>query len=450
MTDLPLLPRRRCEELFSAVQSVCARSGIRDVEVFLAASDESLTRFANNEIHQSVAELTHTLSIRIVTENRTARVSTNRVERNGIESAVQAVIALARASEPDPEMPPLYTGPAAPGVDRWSATTGGYSPADRASGIKEALGQTEGLTAAGIFATQQSAEALLNSTGVFQYYADSLAQFSITAMAPDSSGWAKATDPDVSRIDAASLAAQAARKARLSAAPKRIDPGRYTVILEPAAVLDLAGQIFADFSGTALQDHRSFLNDRMDTQLFGENIHITDDVYHALQTGAPWDGEGVTRSRLTLVDKGVPRQVAWSRAAAQRAGQQPTGHGFALPNEHGESPGNIVIHGGDASLDSLISSTENGVLVTRLWYIRETEPYEKIMTGMTRDGTFLVRDGQVVHGLRNFRFNQSVVEMLRNVDALSRPVRASGEESFDMVVPAMRVRDFHFTEVTAF
>ena len=153
---------------------------------------------------------------------------------------------------------------------------------------------------------------------------------------------------------------------------------------------------------------------------------------------------------LKLVKEGVPRQVAYSRAAARKADAETTGHGFPLPNDQGEAPVNIVIAGGKTSLDEMIASTDNGILVTRLWYIREVEPYEKVMTGMTRDGTFLVRKGEVAGGLRNFRFNQSVVELLRNVEALSASERATGEEAFDMVVPGMKVADFHFTEVTRF
>ncbi len=222
------------------------------------------------------------------------------------------------------------------------------------------------------------------------------------------------------------------------------------MVLEPAAVLDLVGQMFGDFSATALDDKRSFLTGRLGEKLFGENIHITDDVAHPLQAGVAFDGEGVRRRKLALVEAGVPREVAYARSSAHRAGVEPTGHGFPLPNEIGEAPLNIVIAGGDTSVDQMIASIDRGILVTRLWYIREVDPYEKIMTGMTRDGTFLIENGQVAAGLRNFRFNQSIIELLNNVDALSPAVRASGEESFDMVVPAMKVRDFHFTEVTRF
>ncbi len=158
----------------------------------------------------------------------------------------------------------------------------------------------------------------------------------------------------------------------------------------------------------------------------------------------------MARQRLTLVERGVVKNLAYSRGAAQRAGKQPTGHGLALPNEVGEFPINIVFAGGATSVDQMIRSTERGMLVTRLWYIREVDPYEKMMTGMTRDGTFLIEGGEVVGGVRNFRFNQGLIELLKNVESLGPTVRASGEEAFDMVVPALKAHEFHFTEVTRF
>jgi len=132
------------------------------------------------------------------------------------------------------------------------------------------------------------------------------------------------------------------------------------------------------------------------------------------------------------------------------AKKKPTGHGFMLPNEYGEAPMNLVFSGGKASLEEMIASTDRGLLVTRLWYIREVDPYEKVMTGMTRDGLFLVEKGRVASAVRNFRFNQSILEMLRNVEMMGPAVRGTGEEAFEMVVPAMKVRDFRFSEVTKF
>jgi PmbA protein len=222
------------------------------------------------------------------------------------------------------------------------------------------------------------------------------------------------------------------------------------VILEPAAVLDLVGFLFYDFAGTAVLDRRSCFNDRMGKQVMGRNIILRDDVTHPLQTGAPFDGEGFPRQPVLLVDRGVPRNLVYARATARKMKARPTGHGFPLPNEYGEAPFNLVFEGGNTPVDAMVASTDRAILLTRLWYIREVDPYEKLLTGMTRDGTFLIEGGRIVSGIRNFRFNQGLLEMLSSVEALGPAVRSAGEESFEMVVPAMKVRNFHFTEVTRF
>ncbi len=227
-------------------------------------------------------------------------------------------------------------------------------------------------------------------------------------------------------------------------------------------MLDMVGFMFLDFGGLSILDQRSFLNNRVGTQIFGANINIWDDAAHPLQSGSPFDGEGMPRQRVQLVENGVVKRLVYARATAEKMKHseytdkvgpvEATGHGFSLPNEMGEAPMNIVF-GAPAdpkTVDQMIASTERGVLVTRLWYIREVDPYEKILTGMTRDGTFYVEDGKVRHGILNFRFNESLIHMLSNVEAMGTPVRASGEESFDMVVPPMKVKDFNFTEVTKF
>ena len=156
------------------------------------------------------------------------------------------------------------------------------------------------------------------------------------------------------------------------------------------------------------------------------------------------------RQRVTLVDKGIVRNLVYSRRSAKKAKTKPTGHGFALPNDYGEAPMNLVVSGGTSSLQEMIATTERGLLVTRLWYIREVDPYEKVMTGMTRDGLFLVERGKVGKAVRNFRFNQSILEMLKNVELLGPSHRATAEESFEMVVPPMKVTHFHMSEVTKF
>ena len=440
------------QRTFENIQRIAASMGVRDVEALIGSEREALTRFSNNAIHQNVSEQARALSVRVVIDQKTARASTNQFDDDSVRRTVEAAIALTKSVEPDPALLPLHEPEPYTDVVRFDRDTAEASPQRRAHAVAEAIRIVESAsqTAAGIYSTKSAAMGIYNSRGVSAWHEETVACFSITAMAEDSSGWAKASAVRLADLDPAALARGASRKARVSAKPREIDPGDYVVVLEPAAVLDLVGQMFADFSGTAVADERSFLTGRVGEKLFGDNIHIYDDVYHPLQAGAAFDGEGVPRQRLTLVEAGVPRELTYSRASAQKAGTKTTGHGFPLPNEVGEAPLNIVIAGGDTPVDAMIASTERGVLVTRLWYIREVDPYEKIMTGMTRDGTFLIEDGKVVAGLKNFRFNQGLSELLSNVEAMSPGVRATGEEAFDMVVPAMKASNFHFTEVTRF
>ena len=450
--ETPLLTHKRAEEIFTAAASAARALGVRDVEVLTGAGANALTRFANNTIHQNVAERSGYLSVRALVDGRTARASTNRLDPEGIRHAVEQAVTVAKLQAPDPELLPLAEAASYADTPRHFARTAAMTPGDRAKAVKEAIAAVEAAaqTAAGIYATGESVLAILNTNGVSAYHAETMAVFSITALAKDSSGWAKKSSCDAGDLNPLEIAEAAALKAANSRGPAEIAPGRYTVVLEPSAVLDLVGQISGDFSATALRDERSFLTGRLGAKLFGENISVYDDVYHARQSGSPFDGEGVPRKRVALVENGVVRNVVYSRQAAAHAGAIPTGHGFPVPNEFGEAPANIVIAGGASSVEQMIASTERGVLVTRLWYIREVDPYQKIMTGMTRDGTFLIEKGKLTRGLKNFRFNQNLIELLSNVEALSPVSRASGEEMFDMVVPAMKVRDFNFTEVTRF
>jgi predicted Zn-dependent protease len=442
----------RCQAIFDRVAEAARALGMADAEAIVAAESSALTRFANNAIHQNVAERSGQLSVRVQIDGRTARATTNRMDDASIRQVVEEAVALTKLQEPDPALLPLTEAALLPEVQRWHDATAQVTPTERAQAVAEAIRIVEsaGQTAAGIYSTSDSVSAILNSRGKFAYYPETMANFSITAMAADSSGWAKGSACSHRDLDPAGMARAAAAKAQASRDPIELPPGAYTVILEPAAVLDLVGQMFGDFSATAITDGRSFLRDRIGAKLFGDNITIYDDAYHPLQSGTPFDGEGVPRRLLALVDRGVIREVPYCRQAAHAAGVEATGHGFPLPNEYGEAPMNIAIAGGATPLEDMIASTARGILVTRLWYICEVDPYEKIMTGMTRDGTFLIEDGCIARGVRNFRFNQALPEMLSNVEAMSPAVRASGEEAFDMVVPAMKIRGFHFTEVTRF
>jgi len=423
-----------------------------ETEVEIDAHTDALTRFANNTIHQNVAEQTLSLSVRAVVDGRTARASTNKTDDDSLRRAVAAAVSLARNEPENPDLLAMPRKQKYQKVARFYPATAAATPEDRARAVTRVckMAEKKKQTAAGIFSTGSSQSLLANSCGLSARYGQTRAEFSVTMLDADSSGWAKSNSPDVRSLDPLALAESASRKAADSRQPRELAPGRYTAILEPSAVLDLVGFLFYDFAGTAVLDKRSCFTGRIDKKLFGDNITLWDDAFHPLQSGAPWDGEGMPRQKVLLVDRGVPINLVYARATAKKTKAKPTGHGFSLPNEYGEAPMNLVFAGGDKSVDEMVRSTERGVLVTRLWYIREVDPYEKILTGMTRDGTFLVENGRIAGGIRNFRFNQSVIEMLSSVEMLGPAVRAAGEESFEMVVPAMKVRDFHFSEVTKF
>ena len=467
-----MLTREQAGEIFDRIKKF---SSADETEVLFSGCNFALTRFANNTIHQNVADENHSVSVRTVFGGRTARASTNKFDDDSLRRVVASSEALAKVQHPDPDLLSMpdsreAAGTADGGVrsrqvpSRHFEQTAAITPQLRAAGVKKIVevARKHKLTTAGIFSSSESVEGIFNSRGLTDWHTQTLAEVSITMLGADSSGWQKANSPDLAKLDPLALADIAAKKALDSAHPAEVPAGKYAVILEPAAVLDIVGFMFWDYSGTAILDERSFLSGRIGSQLFGENITIWDDVTHPLQTGSPFDGEGMRRLTLPLVENGVVKRVVYARGTAARMKKSEfkdkvgpvsaTGHGFALPNEIGEMPLNIVFAApqNPQTLDQMIASTERGVLVTRLWYIREVDPYEKIVTGMTRDGTFLVENGKAQRGLRNFRFNQSLIHMLSGVEAMSVPVRSSGEESFDMVVPAMKVRDFNFTEVTKF
>jgi len=472
-----MLTKEQAGDIFDRIRRL---STADEVEVLFSGGHFALTRFANNMIHQNVAEENYVVSVRSAFERRTGRAFTNKFDEESLRQVVRSAENLAKVQHPDPDLLPMPDSAGAAGLrptgqprsavptssvpSRHFAATSGITPELRAEGVKKIVGVAErhSITTAGVFSSAESIDGIFNSRGLSNWHTQTLAEVSITMLAADSSGWQKANSPDVGNLDPLALAEVAAKKALDSAQPREIPAGKYTVILEPAAVLDMVGFMFWDYSGMAILDQRSFLSGRIGTKLFGENITIWDDVGHPLQTGAPFDGEGVQRQRLELVEKGVVKRVVYARATAERMKRSEykdtvgpiaaTGHGFALPNEMGEMPQNIVFApaGDPQTVEQMIASTERGVLVTRLWYIREVEPFEKMLTGMTRDGTFFVENGRVQGGVRNFRLNESLIHMLSNVEAMSTPARSCGEESFDMVVPAMKVKEFNFTEVTKF
>ncbi len=444
-----MFTRDRAQQIFDKVLKY---STADESEAIVSSNSYSLTRFANNTIHQHVAEEGISLSVRATADGRTARAGTNKFDDDSIRQVCDSALGLARLQPPDPDLLPMAGPQTYSSVHRFFEETAKLTPRARAETIRAVIRRAEKdkLTGAGIFSSGISAGGIFNSRGLSAYHQETVSEFSVTMMDQSSSGWAKQTSPQCVELGPEVLADRAARKALESREPREIAPGKYTVILEPSAVLDLLGFLVLDFGGLAVEEKRSCFTGRVGQKLFGENINVQDDVYHPLQSGSPFDGEGVPRQRVVLVEEGVVKNLVYARRTARKMGTKPTGHGFPLPNEVGDAPMNLVFEGDKSSLEEMIRSTEQGLLVTRLWYIREVDPYQKILTGMTRDGTFWIEGGEVRHGVKNLRFNQSILEMLSHVEMMTPSLRTAGEESFEMVVPSMKVRDFNFSSQTKY
>src|SRR5580693_691198 len=343
-----MLTKEQAGDVFDRIQKL---STADEVEVLFSGGRFALTRFANNTIHQNVADENHTVSVRTVFGGRTARASTNKFDGDSLRRVVESSEALARVQHPDPDLLLMPDSTeAAGGANRSVRTTqppsrhfeqtAAITPQLRAQGVKKIVevAQKHNLTTAGIFSSSESVEGIFNSRGLSDWHTQTLAEVSITMLGADSSGWQKANSPDATNLDPLALAETAAKKAIDSAHPAEIPAGKCIVILEPAAVLDIVGFMFWDYSGTAILDERSFLSGRIGTQLFGENITIWDDVTHPLQTGSPFDGEGMRRLRVPLVENGVVNRVVYARGTAARMRNSEykdkvgpvaaTGHGF--------------------------------------------------------------------------------------------------------------------------
>ncbi|HOI41607.1 MAG TPA: metallopeptidase TldD-related protein, partial [Elusimicrobiales bacterium] len=291
---------------------------------------------------------------------------------------------------------------------------------------------------------------LANNSGVTASHRETWALYSVTARKGEGYGWAEQYSPDASRIDYAGVNARAMEKAAASVRPVPVPPGKYTVILEPAAVGDMLFFLgYSGLGGRAWLDGRSFASGALGKRLLHPSITVTDDALAGPAAGTPFDFEGMPRKRVVLIDRGIARAVVHDRRTAAEAGVPSTGHSLPQPNGYGPMPLNLEMAPGDSSLEEMIRSTKKGILVTTFHYTNLLRPKTVEMTGMTRNGTFLVENGRVTKALRNLRFTQGVVEAFGKVEALSRErelINGWGR----MCVPAMKIRDFNFSSATGF
>ncbi|MHB8958682.1 MAG: TldD/PmbA family protein [Candidatus Limnocylindrales bacterium] len=435
------------------VVRLAEEAGVTEAEALVVSGESALTRFANSEVHQNVASSEASVNLRVARGRRVAVASSGRTDAEGLRALVERAAAIAAYVEELEDwagLPEPGAANAEPVEAAWSDGTGGATPELRADGARAviAAADAEGVKAFGSFSTDAEAFAVANSKGVRAAERRTTSQLLTVAMGPDDgTGYAEDCSVDATAIDAAALGREAAERARVSASPVDIEPGDYPVVLNHYAVVDLLDMLgYLGFSALAVAEGRSFWE--AGKQVASPLVTITDDGRDPVGLPMGFDAEGVAKQRLSLLDRGVCRDLAFDAQTASRAGRHSTGHGLPAPNPYGPFPTNMAMAPGEASTEELIGGLERGLLVTRFHYTNPVHPKRVVITGMTRDGTFLVEGGKIVGPVRNLRFTMSYLDALGGVEAISRDRRCLRGFLGGSVVPAVRLSSFSFTGAT--
>ncbi|MGE5180881.1 MAG: TldD/PmbA family protein [Acidobacteriota bacterium] len=405
------------------------------------------TRFARNEITSSGDVERLTLSVTAQMAKRSATASTNQLDDRALDDLVTRVLHMVKLAPENPElMPPVGHQSYVKAPPASDPATAKLAPGDRAKAVGAAIGRGDAakLAIAGFLEHSTSLVARASSAGLWAVHEATSCSYSCTARTADGtgSGWASMSSNKIGDLDAGALAQIAVDKATRSAHPRRLDPGRYTVVLEPAAVAALLGFLIGSLQARRADEGRSFFGKgggatRVGDKLFPDTITLRSDPADAATDGMPFDGEGLALQPTRWIDKGVLTGLVYTRFWAQKQGKRPTGQ-----------PRGWTLDGGKATRDELIAGVQRGVLITRFWYLRDLDPQTILATGLTRDGTFLIENGKIVAPVNNFRFNESPIHMLASCDALGATSIPGGDQGAGLRAPILRTHDFNLASIS--
>ncbi|MCL4490028.1 MAG: TldD/PmbA family protein [Chloroflexi bacterium] len=445
-----MLGQDKIREITNQVLAFCKAD---QAEVIFSGTDAALTRFANSHIHQNVAEANTELRVRLVYGKKIGVASSNDVSPEALKRTVDTARAIAQLQPENPEFKSLPSPQPIQRVDAFVERTASFSPERRAQVVNVLCrkAKEKGVVAAGAFYTLSMETAVANSLGVFAYHAGTVADVNTVMLSDAGSGYAAFTHPDAGQVNAEALAIEAIDKALKGRAPQPVEPGDYTVLLEPYAVTDLTDML-ADlsFSALAVQEDRSFMKGRIGEKVMSETVTLWDDGCSPETIPLPFDYEGVPRQKVLLVENGIARGLVYDTATAQRDNRPSTGHSLPAPNSYGPFAEHMFMAPGSAPLADMIRSVDRGIWVTRFWYTRVVHPMKVLITGMTRDGTFLIENGEVTRPVKNLRFTTSYLEALNQVRSISRETKLFRDDWTGAArrVPAILVDGFRFTGVT--
>ena len=432
-------------EALSLIEFAIAKSQADGIFVSISASENALSRFSENQISQNVSKKTFSLTVTSYFGQRSASASTTELDQDEIALTVKRAEDLASIAPADPEWVELLSEQVyedrLPAFDQATAS---LSPLKKGEIIQEvcSLSRDAGVNGSGTLSTKVALNAVGNSAGLRGCDRTTEADFSYTARINDGSSWNRCTAFSIDQLTIRELTEKVISRAIASQNPKAIDLGDYTVVFEPSAIASLILWVMWNLDARAADEGRSFMSLRDDTgkpignkvgqKLFNSIVQIKRDSAHSLLQGGRFFGNGLANHKLEIVKDGIPQALSYSRYWAKEQDKSPTGSMYP-----------IIMNGSDHTIADLISSTEKGIFVSRAWYVRYVNPQTLEVTGMTRDGTFLIENGQISHPIKNLRFNQCLPEMLENIVAVSQAKRCGSS-----IIPGCKVENFHFSSIT--
>ncbi|WP_292998381.1 TldD/PmbA family protein [Nevskia sp.] len=435
------------EEAKAILTKVVKLSKANECTASLEGSVEGNIRYALNSVSTSGIISNTELAVQVAFGKKVGTATINQFDDDSLLRVVRRAEELAKLAPDNPEFVPAIGKQAYKATDTFVEKTANMTAEQRAQIANDCIAPSKAAkcVAAGFFTDGNRFSATANSNGNFGYQRSTTADFTCTVRTEDGrgSGWVASNVADISQFDAKSTIQTAIMKATKSADAKALEPGKYTVILEPAATAGLLGFMLRGFDARESDEGRSFLTkkgggNRLGEQVFDERVTLYSDPAEPGAAVLPWDGEGLARERVPIITKGKVEYLQYSRYWAKLKGKKAIGE-----------PANLIMVGGDKSTMDLVKTTKKGILVTRTWYIRMVDPQTVLLTGLTRDGTFYIEDGEIKYPIKNFRFNESPVIMLNNVEEIGRPIRiGSDESSLTMMIPPLKIRDFTFTSLS--
>jgi PmbA protein len=438
------------DDVQAAAEAALELGGADGVEILLMHEWGGLTRFAKSSIHQSTWREDTGIRVRVITEGRVGVAASNDFSKDGARKAAASALEMAKVAAPDPHFPGLAPKAEVPRKEgAYDELTAGTTPEQRAEGVAALIGKVGlGFHAAGAFETAAAEVAVANTEGQFCYAPYTrTALTTVVAGGDGGAGTAEAAAGRVADIDPEAIGDRALQKARDSQNPRDLEPDTYEVVLEPLAVSTLVGFLaWVGFGGRTIQEGRSPFSGKAGQEVAARSIDIFDDALSPQTIGLPFDFEGTPKRRVPLIDKGMFRSGVHDRRSAKMAGVESTGHALPPPNPEGAFPLNLFLGTGEASVEDMIGATDRGLLVTRFHYSNVVHPIETTITGMTRDGTWLIEGGRVKHPVKNLRFTQSILQALSNVEMISRESEIASEFFFAASrVPALKIGRFNFS-----